>query len=194
MYTLTTIVYGLILSYLSVFIVIAWVFGWKFLLSNPHHGKDDNQMKRFIEERQKSETNSLTLAGLAVTGLTVILSLNLSNTINIEDLIVFFSLGTVLEILSALLYRHLYRHIFPYLGFVFQYGGLLCFLNGFFVFLTSRYFDSILIWIIYSSGVAIFLAITGQELWLQFNVWKPLCPKHKIRFWGHEGCILSHKN
>src|SRR5919108_355473 len=107
--TLTTIAYGLILLYLLVFIGVALVLGWKYLLSNPLTNKNDAQKTRFVEENQKSESASLTLAGLAATGLTLILSLNLDRPIKAEDLIIFFSLGTILEILSALLYRHLYR-------------------------------------------------------------------------------------
>jgi thioredoxin reductase (NADPH) len=75
---------------------------------------------------------------------------------------------------------------------VFQYGGLLCFLDGFFVFISAKYFNSILIWIIYSVGIAAFLVITGQELWFQFNGWRPKCSVHKIRFWGHEKCPQPH--
>jgi hypothetical protein len=190
--TLTTIAYGLILLYLLVFIGVALVLGWKYLLSNPLTNKNDAQKTRFVEENQKSESASLTLAGLAATGLTLILSLNLDRPIKAEDLIIFFSLGTILEILSALLYRHLYRHVLPYLGFVFQYGGLLCFLDGFFVFISAKYFNSVLIWIIYSLGIASFLVITGQELWFQFNGWRPKCYVHKIRFWGHEKCPQLH--
>jgi hypothetical protein len=141
--------------------------------SNPIEGKDKEAVKFLREEHARSETTSLTLAGFTLTALVFILQLqSTADSIFVQNLTTFFSIGMILEISSALLYRHIYRQRFPYLGFVTQYGGLLALFNGFFAYLTSKFIDSQLIWISYSIGLVLFFILTGQELRLYIKQWK----------------------
>jgi hypothetical protein len=137
---------------------VGYTFGKKYLGANPLEGKDKDGVRLVVEEHGKSETASLTLAGLALTGLTFILQTPNANS----DLVAFFSIGIILESSSALFYRHLYKQSYPYLGFVSQYGGLLALFSGFFVYLTQGFSANPHILIIYSR-VDYFLYLDWQR-------------------------------
>lgn len=171
--TFTNFLYLLIVGYLALFIGVGFTFGRGYMRSNPSEGRNKDGIQRLIDEHGKSETTSLTLAGLALTGLVFVLTLeDAVLSAAIEDLAAFFSIGVILEIASGLLYRHLYRQSYPFLGFVFQYGGLLAIFNGFFAYLTIKFQDSELIWVIYSLGLAMFFILTIKELWLFNEGWQ----------------------
>lgn len=161
------------MGYLGLFIGIGFTLGKNYMKSNPSKGKDQQGIQRLLDEHGKSETISLTLAGLALTGLVFVLQLEEpSLSTEIESLTAFFSIGVILEIASGLFYRHLYKQSYPFLGFVFQYGGLLAIFNGFFSYLTAKFQGSSLIWIVYSLGLAVFFILTVKELWLFNEGWQ----------------------
>ncbi|AFU59695.1 hypothetical protein Ngar_c27740 [Candidatus Nitrososphaera gargensis Ga9.2] len=172
--TLAEILFLLLAAYLIIFVGIAWILGRKYLYTNPIEGKDDEGRKWVIEEHGKSESTSMTLAGFALAALVFVFTANqeqLESAV-IELLVIFLSLAFVLEIISALCYKHLYARLYPYYGFVFQYGGLLTILMGFFIFLGDRYPTSEGIWGIYGGAILIFFILTGRELQLYVKQWR----------------------
>ena len=162
---------SILFIYIASFLITGAVRGRTYFKSSPTDTNIPENIAKEIAGYERSETISHTLAGFALTALTFIISLNL-DLVNLEILIIFFSLSLIFEIASGLLYRRADLRLYKYLGFVFQYAGLLAVINGFFSFLTDRLPNSYSIWIVYISALVLFFWLTGAELKLYLNNWK----------------------
>ena len=161
----------ILFSYIASFLIAGAIRGRAYLKSSPTDTNISENLAKEIADYQRSETISHTLAGFALTALTFIISLT-PNLVNFEILIVFFSLSLIFEITSSLFYRRGEPRLYKYLGFVFQYAGLLAVINGFFSFLTEKLPNAESIWIVYISALILFFWLTVAELKLYLSNWK----------------------
>lgn len=133
----------------------------------PGRSRKKEEKDRFFEGIFQSQNFSLTLAGFALAGLALILSINKSEgTPGFIHLTAFFSMGIFFELFAGMLFSFTTSSRWhPYTGFVLEYGGILCLLSGFFVFLAAVVQPPQLIMIIYISGLVIFLTFRIKRLY-----------------------------
>ena len=122
----------------------------------------------------RGEQISYTLTGFAILALVFIISIFIDNLANAELVIVFFSLGFILEVFSAFLFHFFSKFGFQISGSIFQYGGLFAILLGFYTYLTSTMEWSMLIHVVYFSGVVGFIILSGKELYVYINYGKKI--------------------
>lgn len=147
--------------YIIFFHIIGFVSARHLWDLNPH---EHPNWETIYKAGLRGEQISYTLTGFAILALVFIISIFIDNLANAELVIVFFSLGFILEVFSAFLF-----HFFTKLGFqlsasIFQYGGLFAILLGFYTYLTNTMEWSILIHVVYISGVIGFIILSGKEL------------------------------
>jgi hypothetical protein len=154
--------------YPAVFFVSGLIFGLDYFRSRPD-AKNRSEMSEF--DRQEEVSN--TLAGFSIAGLTLLITLYATQLEKIENLLVFFSIGLMLEIFSAFTTHYRVRRVFKYLGFVLQYTGLLAIVLGFAEFFQDMFPNSLALHVIYWIFVIGFFAITLPDLYFYYKIWKP---------------------
>jgi len=152
--------------YIIFFHIVGFVLGRHLWDLNPH---EHPNWEIIYKAGLRGEQISYTLTGFAILALVFIISIFIDDLANAELVIVFFSLGFILEVFSAFLF-----HFFTKLGFqmsasTFQYGGLFAILLGFYTYLTNTMEWSILIHVVYISGVVGFVILSGKELHVYIN-------------------------
>jgi hypothetical protein len=160
----------ILFGYIACFLVIGASKGRAYFRSSPIDNKPEN-IEREVAAFERSETISQTLAGFSLAALTFIISLS-SDLVNFETLITLFSLSLVFEVAASLFYRHADLRLYKYLGFVFQYAGLLAIIEGFFSFLVDALPNSYSIWLVYISALVLFFWLTTRELRFYLSTWK----------------------
>lgn len=163
-----------LLVYPLIFTGVGLAFGRKYFVSSPDQTKYPNQWQFEMQEYDRQQNVSLTLAGFAFTALTFIIALRVNELVRIEHLIGYFSLAFFLEMFSAFLTGYRMIRFYKYLSFVLQYTGLLAIFNGFFAFLMGELPNSFTLEYIYFAGLALFYAITLPELILYRRYWKSI--------------------
>jgi len=115
--------------YIIFFHIVGFVFNRDLWNLNPYQHPN---WEMIYKTGLRGEQISYTLTGFAILALVFIISIFIDDLANAELVIVFFSLGFILEVFSAFLF-----HFFPKFGFqisasIFQFGGLFAILLGFY--------------------------------------------------------------
>lgn len=147
--------------YLLLFHVAGFLLARNIWDMNPH---EHPNWQIIYKAGLRGEQISYTLTGFAILALVFIISIFIDNLANAELVIVFFSLGFILEVFSAFLFHFFAKFGFQMSGSIFQYGGLFAILLGFYTYLTSTMDWSMFIHVVYVGGVAGFLILSGKEL------------------------------
>jgi len=152
--------------YIIFFHIVSFVLGRQLWDLNPHEHPNWEIM---YKAGLRGEQVSFTLTGFAILALVFIISIFIDNLANAELVILFFSLGFILEVFSAFLYHFFTKFGFQLSASIFQYGGLFAILLGFYTYLTNTMEWSILIHVVYISGVVGFIILSGKELQIYIN-------------------------
>lgn len=124
-----------------------------------------------MSEFDRQEGISQTLAGFSIAGLTLLISLYASKLETIELLLMFFSIGLMLEIFSGFITHYRMNRASKYFGLVLQYSGLLATILGFGDFFESMMPTSVGLHLVYWIFIAGFYAITLPELYFYYKIW-----------------------
>jgi hypothetical protein len=160
--------FAILAIYPLIFVMAGLIFGREYLRSTPS-AKNQAEMSEF----DRQEGMSQTLAGFSIAGLTLLISLYSSQLEKIEALLIFFSIGLMLEIFSAFTTHYRMNRASKYFGLVLQYSGLLATILGFGDFFESMMPDSVGLHAIYWIFVIGFYAVTFPELYFYYKIWKP---------------------
>ena len=152
--------------YIIFFHIVGFVFNRDLWNLNPY---EHPNWEKIYKTGLRGEQISYTLTGFAILALVFIISIFINNLANAELIIVFFSLGFILEVFSAFLYHFFTKFGFQLSASIFQYGGLFAILLGFYTYLTNTMEWSILIHVVYISGVVGFIILSGKELQIYIN-------------------------
>lgn len=157
-------------SYLITFAVIGVIFRWPYLssrvsqdiLTGRPRAREDYEEEYAEWERQGNF--STTLLGFSIAALVFVFTFFATKLEAVQDIITFFSLGFVFEMISVLMYRHMVVRAYKYFGSLFQFLGILAFLGGLLVFILAQVANPILLWPIYLLGHGAFYGFTVREL------------------------------
>jgi hypothetical protein len=178
LFHLPTLLYIMVFGYLIISYVVARKYGNNYLSERSLPKGNETQKDRFFSGIFQSQNSSLTLGGFALTGLALILSISeddrKSSFIHLTS---FFSIGIFFEIFASMLFGFTTsKRWLPYMGFVLEYGGILCLLSGFFIFLSESVPSPNSIIIIYLIGLTLFLLLRFMKLRQDISIWRQKVP------------------
>ncbi len=159
--------FAVLSGYICAFTGLSLVSGRTYLSGVPEWD-NDKEMGEF----DRQETNSQTLAGFALTGLTLIATIFYNKLPTVENLLAFFSVGLMLEIFAAFAFHFRIRRETKYAGFVLQYSGLLAVILGFGSYFQDNVPGSNLLLAIYVIFVIVFFIATFGELYSYYKGWE----------------------
>lgn len=160
---------GLVIFYILGFYFLGQLFNRGFFKLNP---QEDISLDRLVEHTERQKTTSFTLGGFALTALTFIIAIFSDKLASVEYIIGFFGMGFIFEIISAFFYQNLTKNHYSYLGMIFQYGGMFSVFVGFWSYALSFMQWSLLIQVIFSSGLIAFIVLTTTELKHYMEYWR----------------------
>jgi len=128
---------SLLLGVVAVYLVLAIVWGlaknWGYLKTTP----DENVGKEYYLHNERI---TLTLAGFSLTALSLLISINSKELVQISSTLLFFSIAFSSLVLSSIFIRAFrFIRFFIYLSDVLLNAGLLAFSCGFLVFFADRF-------------------------------------------------------
>ncbi len=157
----------LLAIYPSTFLIFALFFGRAYMKSRP-----DGTSQKEMGEFDRQEGLSQTMAGFALTGLTLLITLFSQRLASVEDLLIFFSIAVMLEMFSAFATHFRIRRAWKYLGFVLQYTGLLSIILGFTAFFHEEIPNSPLVGMVHVVFIVGFFVLTQSELYFDYKLWR----------------------
>jgi len=127
-----TVLLILILVYTVLAIVAGLIRGWKYLKTIPNEetGK---------EYHLHNERIVLTLAGFSLTALSLLISIQSKELVQISSTLFFFSIAFSSLVLSSIFIRFRFRQFFIYLSDVLLNVGLLAIGCGFLIFFANKF-------------------------------------------------------
>jgi hypothetical protein len=132
---ITIILFILLFSFIGIYLILSLIFGERLLSLKPSEiMKDWKELQDYYFPEWNRELNfSGVLAGFALTALTLIIALNVSNVTNRIHIVEFFLFAFIFEMLSFISFKYMVKTFYDFLGTLLQFSGLLALLNGFFL-------------------------------------------------------------
>jgi len=158
----------LLVGYVLSFLLLGLTEGRKYLTSPPKIGEE------YITSVLHSEDVTLTLAGLAMTALSLFISVRYENLGEITSILLFFSISFSTLILSSCLTHFRTKRLFLYVSDVLSNTGLMAFGCGFLIFFVRIFQWSEGLTLIFTIFVASFLILSLSHLYKYHKYWKIL--------------------
>jgi hypothetical protein len=162
------VLFVLLVGYVLSFLLFGITEGRKYLTSPPKIGEE------YTTSVLHSEDVTLTLAGLAMTALSLFISVRYENLEEITSVLLFFSISFCTLVLSSCLTHFRTKRLFLYMSDVLSNTGLMASGCGFLSFFVRVFQGSEGLSLIFAIFVASFLVLSLSHVYKYHKYWKIL--------------------